>query len=190
MYALSSTLILLMLLNFDLYGQTHDTLDLYERKFTEFLERTGQKRLDVDGFILYSNSDSLPQDVFFIPRDLESYNSRKTLEENFFDLISQPDSRATEEVFMPIRWTMPNLMEELQKCTSFVVESDYPPVFGGWPMRVIYGRIVYRIFFPNEERVIAPPMVSSITLRHKMKEYKISIGKSDYGNAKLFRALK
>lgn len=167
-----------------------DTMDLYEayeKKIEAMHKRTGQKRLDMDGFMFYTNMDTIPQDIFIIPYPLEAYDEAKTFEENFITAISQPDVYAVEEVFMSMRWTMPTLLEELKKCTSIVVESDYPPAVNGWPIRAIYGRIIFTV---QEKPLIAKPMVPSITVKRNNQRYTIGIRSSDYGYAKLFRALK
>ncbi|MCZ8023636.1 MAG: hypothetical protein O9338_21370 [Microcystis sp. LE19-251.1A] len=167
-------------------------MDNYEKRLNDYLELVGLKRLDVDGFMLYMDNDtiymdSIPQDVFLIPFPADSYNHDKTMEDNFIDAISQPEATAFEEVFMSMRWTMSTLLKELNTCTRLLVDSDFPPVFNGGKLRVVYGRIMYAV---EKSAFIARPIVPSIKIKHGGTEYSIRIDTYDFGYPQLFKALK
>lgn len=167
-----------------------DVYTRYEQRLNDFFQRTGLQRIEVEGFLFYSNTDSIPQDIFVVQFPLAEYNNDKTLEENFFELISKPGATAIEEVFSPLQSIMPTLQQELNQGDKLIVNSDYPPVFNGLPLRVIYGRLIYRSHFPDENPVFPPPSVPVVTIYHQQNGYPIKILTSTIGNPKLFRTLK
>jgi hypothetical protein len=161
--------------------------DVYQ-KLDLFNKEHGLKRVDIDGFLLFRNTDTIPYDVFLLPLPRTEYDDAKTMQENFLSVISGMGVKATQEEFSVMRWLMPNLLDEIKKGDYFVIDSDYPPVFNGGDLRVIYGCITYTImqkqFFPH-------PSVSSIKVKFMGMEFTIKVwGYSEYGNANLFKSLR
>lgn len=153
----------------------------------DYIKSSGLKRLDVDGFLIFFDNDSVPEVVWHIKYPLNEFDNTRTLQENFFNAILRPDLVVSEEYFHSIAATMPTVLEELKKGTPIFMNTRLRENLPS-NLRIVYGRILYI----QKTHIITPKAAFDfIPLITEKKEYSLHVNLvNGYGYPTVFTSLK